>query len=105
PGRFAAAEESGEAGHLPNLAKDARGGLDQGEVDVGADVENRSLDRRGALGLLIEGDHLVLVARIEPPGHDAAAGRLDLGLQRLELLRLAATDEYGIALGREPFGD
>ena len=38
------------------------------------------------LGLLVEGDHLILVTGVEALGHHAPARRLDLGLQRFELL-------------------
>ena len=68
--RFAAGEEAGVAGHLPDLAEHALGGLQQREIDIGADVEDADLERRGRIGVVQEGGDLLLLARIERARHD-----------------------------------
>src|SRR5215471_15590993 len=38
--RLAAGQETGVAGHLPDFAEHPLGGLEQREIDIGADVED-----------------------------------------------------------------
>src|SRR5690606_19642100 len=71
-------KEGGEARHLPDLAEHPRGGLEDGKVDVRADVEDAYLEGRRGLGLAEEGGDVVLVARVERPAEHTAAGGLDL---------------------------
>ena len=49
--RLAAGQEAGVAGQFPDLAEHPLGGVQQREVDVGADVEDGDLQRRGGVGL------------------------------------------------------
>src|SRR5690606_23120614 len=103
--RLAPGEKAGEAGHLPDLAEHPRGGLENGEIDVRADVENADFEGRLGFRFAQEGAHVVLVARIERAAEDPSAGRFDLRLQGLELLALAPADEDGVALGGEAARD
>src|SRR5262245_49589929 len=65
PRRLAAGEEAGIAGHLPDFAEYPFGGVEDREVDVGADVEDADFQRRLLVGVVEEGDDLLLLARIE----------------------------------------
>ena len=93
------------AGHLPDLAEDALGRLEDREIDVGADVEDADLERRARVGLLQEGGDVLFLARIERAAEDPAAGRLDLGDQRRQLVAVAAAGEDGEPFGGEFPGD
>src|SRR5450631_1911085 len=97
-GGFAAGEKAGIAGHFPDLAEHALGGVENREIDVGADVENADLERGVPVGVSEEGDDFLLLARIERARVDFAAGRLDFLHQRFELGAVAAPGEH-----REPF--
>ena len=90
PRRLAAGEKAGIAGHLPDLAEHPLGGLEDREIDVGADVEDADLERRMLVGVVEEGGDLLLLARVERTGMDLAAGRLDLLDQRRELVAVTA---------------
>jgi hypothetical protein len=104
--RLAPHQEAGEAGHLPHLGEDARGGLANGEAHIGADIEHRDLDRADlALDLVDHGDGLVLLARIGAEGAGPAALLLDLPDQRFELVGVAARHAGDIALASEAAGD
>src|SRR6516164_8677706 len=45
PCRLTAGEETGIARHLPDLAEDAFGGVENREIDVGADIEDAYFHR------------------------------------------------------------
>ena len=64
-GGFSAGQEAGIARHLPDLAEDAFGGLEEGEIDVRPDVEDADLERRAPVGLLEERGQVVFVPRVE----------------------------------------
>src|SRR5450432_650471 len=95
---FAAGEKAGIAGHLPDLPEHALRGIENREVDVGADVENADLERRMLVGVSEEGDDFLLLARIERARVDFSPRGLDLLDQRFELGAVAAPGEH-----REPF--
>ena len=81
---LAAGQEAREAGHLPDLRVDARGGLDDAEADVAADVEDGDLDRADvALDPLEQRDDLLLPAGVGPERERAAARGLDRRDERL----------------------
>ena len=103
--RLPPGEEARVAGHLPHLAEHPLGGVEDGEVDVGADVEDADLERRGALGLGQEPGDRLLLAGVEGAAAAPPAGRLDLGDQGRELLAVAAPGEDGVAAGREAARD
>ena len=68
-GHLAAHQEAGETAHLPDLAVDAGGRLGDRKVYIGANIEDRHLDRRNvALDLFHQGDHRLFVARIRRQG-------------------------------------
>src|SRR5205085_9780320 len=93
PRRLAASEEAGIAGHLPDLAEHALGGLKNRKIDVGADIEDADLERLLLVGVVEEGRDLLLLPRIERTGVDFTAGRLDLFYQRLQLGTVASSGE------------
>ena len=103
--RFAAGEKAGIAGHFPDLPKHAFGGLDDREVDVGADVENADLERRMLVGVVEEGGDFLLLARIERTAVDFSARRLDFLHQRLELLAVTAPGEHRKSFRSKLLGD
>ena len=105
PRRLAPGEEAGIAGHLPYFPEHPLGGFQDREVDVGADVEDADFQRRMLVGVIEEGDDLLLLARIERAGMDLAAGRLDLLDQRLELGAVTAAGENRKSLGSKLLGD
>jgi hypothetical protein len=57
------------------------------------------------VGVIQEGDDLLLLARIERTGVDFAASGLDLLDQRRQLVAVAAAGEDGKALGGKLLGD
>src|SRR5207245_5753621 len=75
--RLAPGEEAGIAGHLPDLAEYALGGLQDREVDVGADIEDADFERRMLVGVIEERDNLILLARIERTRVDRKSTRLN----------------------------
>ena len=105
PRRLASGEEAGVARHLPDLPEHPLGGVEDREVDVGADVEDADLHRRVLVGIVEEGDDLLFLARVERTGVDLAARGLDLLDQRRELVAVAAAGEDGEAFGGELLGD
>ena len=98
-------DEAGTAGHFPHLSKHALGGVQDREIDVGADIEDADFQRRVPVGVGEEGGGFVLLARIERAAEDGAAGSLDFLHQRLELFAVAAAGEHGESFGREFFCD
>src|SRR3981189_2657930 len=72
--RFAPGKKAGIAGHFPDLSKHPLGGLDDREVDVGANVENAGLERRMLVGVTEEGGDFLLVARIARTAADFTPG-------------------------------
>src|SRR5712671_645143 len=105
PRRFAAREKAGIAGHFPDLAEHALGGVENREVDVGADVEDAYFERRVFVGVPQEGDDFLLLARIQRARVDLSPGRLDLLHQRFQLGAVAAAGEYREAFGSKLLGD
>src|SRR6266851_2011441 len=105
PRRFAPGDEACPAGHFPDLAEDAVGGLQNGKADVGADIEDADLQRRMLVGVIEERRHLVRLARVERARDDRSARGLDIPNQRLELGAVATPGEYGESLGGEFLGD
>ncbi len=101
PCRLPPGQEAGIAGHLPYLAEHALGRLQDGEIDVGADVEDADLERCGAIGLAQELDDGLLLASVEGAAGAASPVGLDLRHQRGELLAVAAPGEDGVTAGRE----
>ena len=87
---FATGEEARVAGHLPDLAEDALGRVEDREVDVGAYVEDADFDWRLAVSLLQEGGDILFLARIEWTAEGPPAGLLDVGNQGRELVAVAA---------------
>ena len=100
-----AGQEAGVAGHLPDLAEDPLGRLEQREIDVGADVEDADLQRRRCVGRPQEGGDLLLLAGVERTADDPPARRLDLRDQRRQLLAVAPSGENGKAFAGEFPGD
>ncbi len=103
--RLAAREKAGIAGHLPHLAEDALGGVEQRKVHVGAGVEDADLQRRVRIGFGEEGGDVFLLAGVQRAGLAAAATFLNRGFKLGELVGGAATGEDGVALGGEAPGD
>ena len=68
-------------------------------------LKMHDLQRRGGVGLGDEGGDVLFVPRVQPPRLAAAAGGLDLVLQRLQLVGGAAAGEDQVALGGEALGD
>lgn len=89
------------AGHFPDLEEHALGGLQNGEVHVGAGIGDDDLERGVRVGFVEEGGDVVFLARVEPAREADPAGSLDLALQRLELVRRAAAGEDRVAFRRE----
>ena len=75
------------------------------EIDVGADVEDADLERRGRVGVLEERSDLFFLARIERATDDPPACRFDLGDQRRQLVAVATPGVDGEPFGREFLGD
>src|SRR5229473_1667446 len=94
PRCLAAGEKTGIAGHFPDLAEHAFGGVENREVDVCADVEDANLERRVLVGVAKEGGDFLLLARIERARVDFSARRLDLLHQRFELGTVAAPGKH-----------
>ncbi|MGY4446560.1 hypothetical protein ACVWZR_001220 [Bradyrhizobium sp. i1.3.1] len=90
PRRFPAGQEAGIAGHLPHLPEHALGGVEDREIDVGTDVEDADFERRMLVGVIEEGDDLLLFACIERARVNLAAGGLDVLHQRRQLVAVAA---------------
>ena len=106
PGDLAAHQEAAERAHLPDLAVDPLGRLDQREADVGADVEHRDLDRRDlALDVCDQGLHVDFLARVGGEAVRLAALAADRRDQRLELLGGAPGDAGDEAFAGEAAGD
>ncbi len=51
---LAAGQEARIAGHLPDLAEHPLGGIEDREIDVGADIEDADLERRFLVGIAEE---------------------------------------------------
>src|SRR5258705_12154890 len=105
PRRFAPGDKAGPAGHFPYFPEHAVGGLQDREVDVGADVEDADFERCLLVGVIKECRGLVLLSRVERARDDRSPGCLDLPDQRLQLGAVAPSREYGEALGGEFLGD
>src|SRR5262249_41517927 len=73
----------------------ALSGIEDREVDVGADIEDAGLHRRMLVRIVEERDDLLFLARIERTGMDLAAGGLDLLDQGQELFAITAASEDG----------
>src|SRR5204863_7934313 len=86
PRRLAASQETGIASHLPDLAEDAFGGIEDREIDVGADIEDADFERRVLVRIIEERDDLLFLARIERAGMDVAARAFDFLDQRRQLV-------------------
>ncbi|SPA07906.1 hypothetical protein CBM2625_B110181 [Cupriavidus taiwanensis] len=101
---LAAHQEAAEARHLPDLVVHARAGLGDGKLHVGADIEDRHLQRRDlALDARDQLDGLVFLARIAAKGMGFAAIGADLLHQRLQLVGMAARYAGNVALaGKAP---
>src|SRR5262249_29710659 len=87
--------------HLPDLAEDALGGVDEREGHVRADVEDADLERRRRVGVTQEGRDLLLLPGIDGAADRTAAMRLDVGDQRRELLAVTAPREDVESVGGE----
>src|SRR6187431_2585669 len=98
---FAAGQEARIAGHLPDLAEHPLGGVEDREVDVGADVEDADLERRFLVGIVEKCRDLGFLAGIKRPREDLAAAGLDLLHQRGELVAVAAAGKDRKTLGSE----
>ena len=96
--RFAAGQEAGITGHLPDLPEHALGRVQNREIDVGADIEDADFKRGMLVGITEEGSDLLFLARVERAGVDFSAGLLDLLHQRFELGAVAAAGEHGESL-------
>ncbi len=101
PRRLARSQKPGIAGHLPDLAENPLSGLDKREIDVGANIEDADLERRGGVGLAQELGDPVLLAGVDAAAHHPSARRLDRGDERRQLLAFAAAGEYHEPLGGE----
>src|ERR1700722_12803329 len=102
---LAAGKETGIAGHLPNLAENPLGRIDNRKVHIGADVEHANVQRRVLVGVAQKGHDLVFLSCVKRPPKHFAARRLDFPNKRRELLALAASDKDGETFGREFPGD
>src|SRR5215472_9729933 len=102
---FAPCDKSRVTGHLPDLAEHAVGGLDQLEIDVGADIENADLEGRALVGALKERGEVIFFARVERARGDSAAGGFDVLDQRRELVALTPSGESVKALAGELLRD
>ena len=98
---FAAGEKSGIAAQFPHLAKHAFGGVEQRKIDVAAHIEDADFERRVRVGGAQKRRDVILLAGIEPARHDRAAGGLDRGDQRRELVGIAPSREDGEAFSGE----
>src|SRR5260370_13976867 len=103
--RFSACDESGIAGHLPDLAKYAVGRLEQRKIDVRADVEDANFERRVLVGVIQKSGEVIFLARVERARKNPAATGLNLSNQWRELVALSASRENGKTLSREFFCD
>src|SRR6202021_214647 len=103
--RLPARQESRIAGHLPDLPEHPFGGIQDREIDIGADVEDADLERRMLVGIAKERDDLLLLAGIERTGVDFAAGGFDRLHQRIQLGAIAAAREHRDAVECELPGD
>ena len=84
PGRLPSRQKAREAGHFPNLVKDAAGGLNNAEPHVRADIEHHHLKRPDlGLDLVEQGDGFVLRPRVATKGVDGAAVGADFTGQSL----------------------
>jgi hypothetical protein len=98
---LAARQEAGIAGHLPDLTEHPLGGLEQWEIDIGADVEDADFERCGHIRVLQECRDLLFLARIQRAPDYPSACCLDLGDQRRQFLALPAPDKNREPLGRK----
>src|SRR5262249_30011221 len=105
PRRLAAGEEAGIAGHLPDFAEHALGGVENRKIDIGADIEDADLQRRVLVRFAEKGGDSLLVARIQRARVDLAGRRFDLLDQRLELGAVATSSENRETFGGEFLGD
>ena len=97
PGRLARGQETGVAGHFPDLAKNTLSCFGQGKVDVGADVEDADGQRRNAFGLLKKSNDILLLARVQRAPDTAPSLCLNLMHQRRQLLAVAPAGEDRVA--------
>src|SRR5205085_6202650 len=97
PRSLATGQKARVAGHLPNLAKHALGGLDDREIDVGTDVEDADLQRCMLIGVRQEFDDLVFFSGIERAPEGGSSGLFDLSDQGRKLLAVAASGKHGKA--------
>ncbi|MCY1243271.1 hypothetical protein D9M72_562790 [compost metagenome] len=103
PGHLAPHQEAGEAGHFPDLVVDAGGCIEDVKAHIGADVEDRCLDRCNArFDLPDQRDHLFLLACIRAKGVRLPSFCLDLRHQWRELVRIAPRHAGDVALTRKP---
>src|SRR5262249_51879844 len=105
PRCLAPREEAGIAGHLPDLPEYAFGRVENWEVDIGADIEDANFHRRVLVGIVEKGDDFLFFPRVQRPGVDLAAGRLDFLDERFKLGAVATPSENGKAFGSEFLGD
>src|SRR5215472_4396321 len=91
--RLAPAQEAGIARHLPYLAEHPLGGLEQWEIDIGADIEDADFERCSRIGVLEKRRDLLFLARIQRAPDHTSPRRLDLRNERRQFLALPTSGE------------
>ena len=70
-------EKAAITGHLPYFAEDAFGGLEDGEIHIGAGIEDADFKRRFGIGLFQERRDVFFLAGVEPARNAAPASGFD----------------------------
>src|SRR5262249_44121095 len=105
PRRLATRQEARIACHLPDLAEHALGGIEDREVDVGADIEDAGLHRRMLVRIVEERDDLLFLARIERTAMALAAAGVQPLDQGQQLFAITGASEDGETFRGEFLGN
>lgn len=106
PGHRLRGEETGKAGHFPDLEVLAWGFLENAARHIRTDIEDKCLNRTYiTLDSLYQFGHLLFLARIRAKTVGLAASGVYFLQQRLQFVGLATGYAGNIALTRKTLGD
>ena len=103
--RLAPGEKACVASQLPDFTENSFGCVEQGEIDIAADVENANLERCVRVRGAQEGGDVIFFAGIEAARDHRSARSFDIGDERCELVGVTPAGEDREAFGRKSFGN